>query len=391
MKIADVATVIVGARLRNWVFVRVRTDEPGLVGWGEATLEWKTNAVAGAVRDLTPLLVGRDPFRIEDLWQAMHRHQFWPSGIIGMSALSGIDQALYDIKAKALGVPIFELLGGRVRDRIRLYDHLGGGDPDAVYGTVGAERFAEAAAASVAEGFTAVKVLPVPPTGPLADAETVRAGERALAAIRDRVGDDIEIMVDLHGRTGVGAAIQVVRALAPYRPWFVEEPVPPGDPGRLGQVAAAVAGLGVPLATGERLVGRQEFHPVLESRAVAVIQPDVCHCGGLSELRRIAALAEMYGVSVAPHNPLGPVATAHNLHFAASTPNWLIQEQMRAAAPWWDEVVTRSPKIASGYAEIPEGPGLGLEVDERAAGRHPYEPEPQLAAARLADGSVTDW
>lgn len=388
MKITDIQTVIVGARLRNWVFVKVVTDEPGLVGWGEATLEWKTHAVAGAVRDLTPLLSDRDPFRIEDLWQSMRRHQFWPPGIIGMSALSGVDQALHDIKAKALGVPIYELLGGRVRDRIRLYDHLGGGDPDAVYGTTLPERFAEAAAASVADGFTAVKVLPVPPTGPLADAETIRAGEYALAAIRDRVGADVEIMVDLHGRTTPAAAVQVIQAMTPYRPWFVEEPVPPGDARQLRQVADAV---GVPLATGERLVGRQEFHPVLEARAVAVIQPDVCHCGGLSELRRIASAAELYGVSVAPHNPLGPVATAHNLHFAASTPNWLIQEQMRAAAPWWDEVVTRPLEIADGHADIPAGTGLGLEVDERAAARHPYEPEPQLAAARLADGSVTDW
>jgi galactonate dehydratase len=153
-------------------------------------------------------------------------------------------------------------------------------------------------------------------------------------------------------------------------------------------VAAAV---GAPLATGERLVGRQEFLPVLEARAVAVIQPDVCHCGGLSELRRIAELAQVYGVSVAPHNPLGPVATAHNLHFAASAPNWLIQEQMRGAAPWWEEVVTKPVIMAAGFADLPVGPGLGLEVDERVAARHPYEPEPQLAAARLADGTATDW
>jgi galactonate dehydratase len=388
VKITDIETVVVGARLRNWVFVKVSTDDPGLVGWGEATLEWKTHAVSGAVRDLSPLLIGCDPFRIEDLWQTMRRHQFWPPGIVGMSALSGLDQALYDIKAKALGIPVYELLGGRVRDRIRLYDHLGGGDPDAVYGTARPERFAEAAAASVADGFDAIKVLPVPPTGPLADAATIRAGGQALAAIRAEIGEDVEIMVDLHGRTSPAAAIQVIDAMVAHRPWFVEEPVPPGDPGQLRQVAEAV---NVPLATGERLVGRHEFQPVLETRAVAVIQPDVCHCGGLSEMRRIAAVAEMYGVSVAPHNPLGPVATAYNLHFAASTPNWLIQEQMRAAAPWWDEVVTRPLEFAAGHAAIPDGPGVGLEVDERAAARHPYEPEEQLAAARLADGSVTDW
>ena len=388
MRITEVGTVVVGARMRNWVFVKVVTDEPGLVGWGEATLEWKTRAVVGAIEDLSPLLLGQDPFRIEHLWQSMSRHQFWPPGIIGMSALSGVDQALHDIKAKALGVPVYELLGGAVRDRIRLYDHLGGGDPSAVYGAADPRAFAEAARASVEEGFTAVKVLPLPPLEPLASAAAIRTAEGCLAAVREAVGDDVEVMADLHGRTTAAAAIQVVKALEPYRPWFVEEPVAPGDPRILRQVADAT---GVPLATGERLVGRQQFKAVLDARAVAVVQPDVCHCGGLSELKRIAALAETYGVSVAPHNPLGPVATAYNLHFAASTSNWLIQEQMRGAAPWWDEVVTAPITIENGYASVPSGPGLGLAVDERAAARHPYEPEPQIAAATLPDGSVTDW
>jgi galactonate dehydratase len=388
VRITGVGTVIVGARMRNWVFVKVVTDEPGLVGWGEATLEWKTHAVAGAVEDLVPLLVGQDPFRIEHLWQSMRRHHFWPPGIIGMSALSGVDQALHDIKAKSLGVPIYELLGGAVRDRIRLYDHLGGGDPSAVYGAADPAVFAEAALASVEAGFTAVKVLPLPPVEPLAGAAAIRTAEDCLRAVRAAVGDDVEVMADLHGRTTAAAAIQVIRALEPYRPWFVEEPVTPGDPETLRQVTDAV---GVPLATGERLVGRQQFKPVLDARAVAVIQPDVCHCGGLSELKKIAAMAESYGVSVAPHNPLGPVATAYNLHFAASTPNWLIQEQMRGAAPWWDEVVTAPLTIENGHAALPAGAGLGLAVDERAAARHPFEPEPQLAAATLPDGSVTDW
>lgn len=224
MRITEVGTVVVGARLRNWVFVKVVTDDPGLVGWGEATLEWKTHAVAGAVEDLAPLLTGQDPFRIEHLWQSMRRHHFWPPGIIGMSALSGIDQALYDIKAKSLGIPIYELLGGHVRDRIRLYDHLGGGDPDAVYGPADPSAFAGAALASVAEGFTALKILPLPPLGPLAGATAIRTAESRLAAVRDAVGTDVEIMVDLHGRTSPAAAVQIIRALEPYRPWFVEEP-----------------------------------------------------------------------------------------------------------------------------------------------------------------------
>jgi galactonate dehydratase len=386
MKIVSVASVVVDARMRNWVFVKVTTDE-GLVGWGEATLEWRTRSVVGALQDVEPLLAGEDPFRIEHLWQSMHRGQFWKGGIVSATALSGIDQALHDIKAQALGVPIYELLGGRVRDRIRLYDHLGGGDPDAVYGEVSAARFAAAARRSVEEGYTAVKILAVPVTGALPGGAELRAAERAMAAVREATGDDVEIMVDLHGRTTPAGAIAFGRALAPYRPWFLEEPCQPEDTASLRRIADAVA---VPLATGERLVGRAEFQRVLDTGGVAVIQPDVCHCGGLSEMRRIAALAEPYGVAVAPHNPLGPIATAHSLHFAAATPNWLIQEQMRGAAPWWDDVVTVPLRFAGGHAPIPVGPGLGLAVDEAAAARHPYRPEEQLRAAH-PDGAVADW
>jgi galactonate dehydratase len=386
VRIVALDTVVVGARMRNWVFVKVGTDE-GLVGWGEATTEWKTRSVVGAVRDLGPLVLGQDPFRLEHLWQSMWRHQYWPPGVVVASAISGIDQALHDIKAQALGVPLYELLGGAVREHIRLYDHLGGGDPSDVYAVPEPRRFAEAALASVAEGYTAIKLLPVPPTDPLPGAAVLRNAVAVLESVREAVGDDVEIMIDLHGRTTADGAIAVARALAPLRPWFLEEPVQPDQAEALPRIAAA----GVPLATGERLVGRAQFRRVLEQRAVAVIQPDVCHCGGVSEMKRIAALAETYDVAVAPHNPLGAIATAHNLHFAASTPNWLVQEQMRNAAPWWDEVVTAPVRFQNGEAPLPHGPGLGVAIDEAAAQRFPYEPEDQLAAAVLHDGSVTDW
>jgi len=386
VRIVALDTVVVGARMRNWVFVKVGTDE-GLVGWGEATTEWKTRSVVGAVRDLGPLVLGQDPFRLEHLWQSMWRHQYWPPGVVVASAISGIDQALHDIKAQALGVPLYELLGGAVREHIRLYDHLGGGDPSDVYAVPEPRRFAEAALASVAEGYTAIKLLPVPPTDPLPGAAVLRNAVAVLESVREAVGDDVEIMIDLHGRTTADGAIAVARALAPLRPWFLEEPVQPDQAEALPRIAAA----GVPLATGERLVGRAQFRRVLEQRAVAVIQPDVCHCGGVSEMKRIAALAETYDVAVAPHNPLGPIATAHNLHFAASTPNWLVQEQMRNAAPWWDEVVTAPMHFQNGEAPLPHGPGLGVAIDEAAAHGFPYEPEDQLAAAVLHDGSVTDW
>jgi galactonate dehydratase len=387
VRITAVDTVVVNARLRNWVFVKVTTDEPGLVGWGEASLEWKTRAVVGAVDDLADIVVGEDPMRIEHLWQAMFRQQFFKGGIVTMSAISGIDQALHDVKAKALGVPLYELLGGRVRDRVRLYDHLGGGDSTAVYDEATPSAFAERARASVADGFTALKILAVPPSRPLEGAAAVRQAESLMGAVRDAVGDDVDVMVDLHGRTTPAAAIQFGHALAPYRPWFLEEPVQPGNVDALLEVARA---LPIPIATGERLVTRWEFREVLEKRACAVIQPDVCHCGGVAELRRIAAHAETCFVSVAPHNPLGPIATAVNVHVALSMPNFLIQEVMRSDVPWRDEVVDAPLEIADGHVRPPTRPGIGVEVDEEAAAHYPYAPE-LPARVFYDDGAVADW
>jgi galactonate dehydratase len=387
VRVTAVETVVVNAQLRNWVFVKVSTDEPGLVGWGEATLEWKTRAVAGAVDDLAELVVGEDPMRLEHLWQAMLRQQFFRGGIVTMSALSGIDQALHDIKAKALGVPLYELLGGRVRDRVRLYDHLGGGESTAVYENATPESFAERARASVADGFTALKILAVPPSRPLEGAASLRQAEALMGSVRDAVGDDVDVMVDLHGRTTAAAAIQYGLALAPFRPWFLEEPVQPGNVDALVEVARA---LPIPVATGERLVTRWEFREVLEKRACAVIQPDVCHCGGVAELRRIAAHAETHYIGVAPHNPLGPIATAVNIHLALAMPNFLIQEVMRADVPWRDQVADAPLEIVDGHVLPPERAGIGVAVDEEAAAAHPYRPEP-VTQAFQPDGAVADW
>jgi galactonate dehydratase len=386
VRVTAVDTVVVGASLRNWVFVKVSTDE-GLVGWGEASLEWKTRAVVGAVDDLAPLVVGEDPLRIEHLWQAMFRQQFFKGGIVTMSAVSGIDQALHDVKAKALGVPLYELLGGRVRDRVRLYDHLGGGDSQAVYDEATPASFAERARESVADGLTALKILAVPPSRPLEGMAAIRQAEALMGAVRDAVGDDVDVMVDLHGRTTPAAAIQFGHALAPFRPWFLEEPVQPGNVDALVEVARA---LPIPIATGERLVTRWEFREVLEKRACAVIQPDVCHCGGVAELRRIAAHAETCFVSVAPHNPLGPIATAVNVHLALATPNFLIQEVMRADVPWRDEVVDAPLEIVDGHVLPPTRPGIGVDVDEAAATAHPYRTEPAVRVFDR-DGAVGDW
>ena len=387
MKITGVTTVVVNAQMRNWVFVKVSTDE-GVVGWGEASLEWKTRAVCGAVADLEPLIVGQDPARIEHLFQIMYRHPFFRAGIEGMSALSGIEQALWDIAGKVANKPVYQLLGGAVRDRVRLYDHLGGGQMEALYLQDTAQQMAERARESVAAGYTALKVLVVPKTLPLDGSAPLRHAETLMAAIREAVGPDVDVMVDLHARTTPAMAIQYGEVLRPFRPFFLEEPCPPENVGGMAEVTRALPG--IPIATGERLVTRWGFRELLERRACAVIQPDLCHCGGLWEARKIAAMAETYYVSVAPHNPLGPVATAAAIHFALATPNWLIQEAIRADVPWRDAVVGGGLPVVQGYILPPIAPGLGVSVDEQEAARHPFEQE-VLMQWWHQDGAVADW
>jgi galactonate dehydratase len=387
MKITAISTVVVNARMRNWVFVRIETDQPGLIGWGEASLEWKTRAVVGAVSDLAELLIGQDPLRIEHLWQVMYRQQFFRPGIIGMSALSGIDQALHDIKAKFFNVPLYELLGGKVRDKVRMYDHLGGGATDAVYNQATVESFAERARASVSDGFTAFKILAVPRTFMLDGAAALKDSVRLMQSVREAVGDEVDVMIDLHGRTTPAMAIQYGHALAPFRPWFFEEPCPPENVDALLEVARA---LPIPIATGERLVTRYEFRDILEKRAAAIIQPDVCHCGGVTEIKKIAAMAETYYISMAPHNPLGPLATMVNIQIGFSTPNFLIQEVMRSDVPWRYDVVSDALDIRGGYIYPPTGPGIGIDINEREAAKHPYEPELEMRYFH-PDGSVADW
>ncbi len=392
MKITSIKTIVVNAQMRNWVFVKVETDQPGLFGWGEASLEWKTRAVVGAVEDFAPMLIGEDASRIEFLYQKMYRQSFWRLGVIGMSAISGIEQALWDIKGKALGVPVFELLGGAVRDRVRMYTHLGGGDMKAVYETQyfsDPQVFVERALEVKSRGYSAVKVLITPPTESLNPIAAYRYAESMMAALRAACGEEMDIMVDCHGRHFPGNAIEFCRVLAPYRPFFIEEPVPPENVDALVEVRKASP---VPIATGERLVTRFGFREIFEKQACHVIQPDLCHCGGLWEAKKIAAMAETYYMGVAPHNPLGPVANAAALHFALSTPNFLIQEDMLSDVPWRWDVVKSSLRTENGYWLTTAAPGLGVEVDEAAARRHPFQQEVMHSTTvRAPDGAILDW
>jgi galactonate dehydratase len=387
MKITAVRTQLVNARLRNWIFVRIETDQPGLYGLGEASLEFQAKAVAGALEDLGQLVIGEDPRNIEHLWQVLFRHPFFKGGIVTMSAISGIDQALHDIKARALGIPLWQLIGGLARKKLRMYDHLGGGDATAVYGEAAAESFKHRARQSRDDGFTAVKILAVPKSMPLDGTKALREAETLMRAAREGAGDDIDIMVDLHGRTSSAMAIQYAKVLEPFHPFFLEEPCQPEDPEGIARVARSTS---IPIACGERLVHRHEFLQLLQRNAIAVAQPDVCHAGGITELRRIATLCDTFGVTMAPHNPLGPIATMVNIHLGLSIPNFLIQEVMRSDVPWRDEIVTGVPEIVGGYVLPPTAAGIGVEIDEAAAARHPFL---QVRPVQWYhdDGSVADW
>ena len=390
LKITRLSTRVVNAEMRNWVFVRVETDSPDLVGWGEATLEWKTKAVVGAIEDLAPLLIGRDPRDIEQAVRVLKKHSFWRLGVIGMSAVSGIEMALWDILGKALGVPVWRLLGGKVREKVRVYTHLGLGDMRAVYETLDAEPLLARAHEVVAKGYRAFKAVFIPYTHYHAPLPEVDKVGRMMEALRKAVGPNIDVMVDFHGRpASAAAALAYIDALAPGRPMFVEEPLPPGEIDALKVVAAHAK---VPLATGERLIDRAEFAELLAARVVSIVQPDICHCGGLLEAKKIAAMAEAVSVGVAPHNPLGPIAGVAALHFAVSTPNHVIQEEMVGAVPWYFEVVDGPIRLVDGFWQVPEAPGLGITVNEAACERHPYKPEIiATGAAVLDDGTIVDW
>jgi galactonate dehydratase len=389
MKITDVKTVVVNAEMRNWIFVKVITDQAGLFGWGEASLEWKTRAVVGAVEDFAPMLIGEDPRNIEHIYQKLYRHSFFRMGVIGMSAISGLEQACWDIFGKSLGMPVYRLLGGEVRNKVRMYTHLGGGDMKAVYQTFDPQPLIDLAHEVVARDYTALKVVFVPYSEPLMGRQYVLQFASMFEKLRLAVGDNIDVMIDFHGRTSPAMAIQYIHAIEEFSPYFCEEPVPPENIPAMRQVREAVR---APIATGERLVSRFEFRELCEQHACHIVQPDLCHCGGLLEAKKIAAAAETYYMGVAPHNPLGPIANAAALHFALSTPNFLIQEDMLTDVPWRWDVVKHGLKMENGYWVKTEAPGLGIEVDEAEAAKHPFQQETfATSVARAADGAILDW
>lgn len=392
MKITRIQPLVCNARMRNWIFVKVETDQPGLYGWGEATLEWHTRSVVGALEDMSQLLIGEDPTRIEHLWQMMYRQHFWHgNGIVRATAISGIDIALWDILGKLHGVPCHQLWGGPVRDYVRTYCHLGGGRMEDFYevSPSDAPRFAELAARAVADGFTAFKSMAVPETMPIEGIRPIAYAEKCVAAMREAVGDGIDIMVDCHARPSPAMGAQFAKALEPYRLYFFEEPCWPENVDDLAMVQSVTT---TPIASGERLIGLDSFRDLLAHRAVRVIQPDLTHCGGLSAGRKIAALAEAYRVAMAPHNPAGPVSTAASLEFGFATPSYIICETVHADVPWRADVVSEGFKVETkGRIVRPSAlSGLGVEINEAEVARHPFAQE-ILQRSFYRDGAVGDW
>lgn len=375
MKITAIKTSFMRVDRQNWHFVRIETDE-GIHGIGEASLEGREKTVDAAVHEFERYLMGQDPTRVSHLWQIMYRHGFWRGGVVLNSALSGIEQALWDIKGKALGVPVYELLGGRSRDRVRVYTHCGGPTPEAA---------AERAVQLVEQGYSALKFGPWP-RGTTDERVVVRWVEKYFGAIRNAVGPDVDLMVDNHGKSAPGPAIEIMRALEPFNLLFFEEPTPPDNILALQKVAEHKAN--VRLATGERLFTKWGFRELLEKQIVDVIQPDICHDGGILETRNIAAMAEAYYVKVAPHNPNGPVATAASVQLAAAIPNFLILE-LAQSEPYRTQVQKVGLKVEKGYINLPTGPGLGIELDEEVIAAHPYRAS-DYNGMFAEDGSVAD-
>ncbi|MEU6717076.1 galactonate dehydratase [Nonomuraea sp. NPDC046802] len=379
--ITRVETFLVAPR---WLFVRVETGS-GIVGWGEATCEGRSETVRAAVDQLAELLIGRDALRIEDHWQVLTKGSFYRGGPILASAVAGLDQALWDIAGKHFGAPVHQLLGGPVRDRIRVYGWVGGDEPGEVRDHV---------AAQVEAGLTAVKMNASGRMSPAASVAELDGVAARVAAAREVLGDDRDVAVDLHGRFTLANARRVMPLLEPYRPLFVEEPVVPENSHLMGEFVRSTT---VPVATGERLYSRHEFLPVFQA-GIAVAQPDLSHAGGITEVRKIAALAEVYDVQLAPHCPLGPIALAACLQVGFATPNYLIQEQSigihyNLDAEVLDYCLDKAPlTFVDGHVERLTAPGLGIEVDEqavRAAGKRAHAWRSPVWRHR--DGSYAEW
>lgn len=367
LRITKLETLLVKPR---WLFLKIHTDS-GITGLGEPIVEGRAHTCATAIKELSHYLIGKDPRAVSHHWQAMYRHAFYRGGPVLTSAISGIDQALWDIKGKALGVPVYELLGGPTRQRVRVYAHAG--TPEDI------QRRKK-------EGFTAFKT-GVFKERPARIVENKRNMEKAVdhfASLRAAAGDEADIGIDFHGAISPQYAKSLIRHLEPYHPMFIEEPVNCQNVEVMAELAQSTF---LPIATGERIFTKWGFREILEKGAATILQPDMCHAGGITEVRLIAGMAEAYYAAIAPHNPLGPISLAAGIQMAASIPNFLCQEQVSLGEGYLKEPF----QVHEGYIALPTGPGLGVELDDRMLadklGHDWRNPE----TYDEDDGSVVDW
>jgi galactonate dehydratase len=382
MKITTLTTYRLPPR---WMFLKVETDE-GVTGWGEPVIEGRARTVQTAVDELAEYVIGKDPSRINDLWQTLYRGGFYRGGPILMSAISGIDQALWDIKGKVLGAPVYELLGGLVRDRMKMYSWVGGDRPAEVIAGIRALQ---------AIGFDTFKLNGCEEMGLIDSSRTVDAAVAVVAEIRSTFGNSIEFGLDFHGRVAAPMARVLIKELEPFRPLFIEEPVLAEQAEYYPRLAEMTH---IPIAVGERMFSRFDFKRVFAGGGISIVQPDLSHAGGITECHKIASMAEAFDVGFAPHCPLGPLALASCLHVDFVSRNAVFQEQSMGihynrGAELLDYVLNKDDfAFRDGYMLPPTKPGLGVEIDEdMVAERSKSAPDWRNPIWRHGDGAVAEW
>jgi galactonate dehydratase len=376
MRITDIKTFTMDAYRTNWTFIKVETDE-GLYGWGEASLGTREKALEGCVEDLKRLVVGRNPLNTEKMWFEVYRDSYWKGGAVFMSALSGIEMAMWDITGKFFNTPVYNLLGGKIRDKVLMYANawfVGAKEP---------QEFASKAKFAAGLGIKALKWDPFGAAYLTITSEEMRKAVACVEAVRKAVGPDVDLLIECHGRFNPTTAVQISREMAPYKPMFMEEPVPPDN---MESLAWVRSNSHIPIAAGERIYSKYAFWDALSKNALDYAQPDIFHTGGIMEAKKIAAMAEASHVPVSFHNPSGPVSNAAILQLAACVPNFFIHEIMLTDASFRFDISDEEVIYEDGYILIPDKPGFGIDLNEDALLSRPYIPR----NLRHYTGAVTD-
>lgn len=379
MKITALKSFAITSPVSDWTYVKVETSDPDLFGWGECSLPGKPHGVQGAIRDLEKLVLGMDPLNTERAWQRMYRHGYWRGGPIQTTAMSGVDMALWDIRGKMAGRPVFELLGGSVRSRVQLYANCGlSTDPD---------EFRRRVRIAIDMGYRVVKIYPLPSVGPVEGKATIHQITACCEAVRDEIGEERDFALDFHGRCTASLAVQIESAVRHCGPLWIEEPTPAESVNALRRCAEKFV---TPIGTGERLFTRWAFRPLLEEELVAAIQPDCANAGGITEMAKIASLAELYGVAFNLHNPNGPLQSLASMHLASHTQAFGMLEHRHEHHDFMRQFCSSVPEVdKAGYCETSKAPGLGAEINEDFLIKHPAED--WVPEVFRKDNSIGDW